>query len=86
MKDNSKLFICEGGLMSKFVKNSIVISLDNDYFLTNNFIENLLTNISYENGHEIIVVSDGCKNIETILYLNSIQQKFPFFHFYELWC
>ena len=70
--------------MSKFVKNSIVISLDNDYFLTNNFIENLLTNISYENGHEIIVVSDGCKNIETILYLNSVQQKFPFFHFYEL--
>lgn len=66
------------------MKNSIIISLDNEYYLTNNFIEKLLASISFENEHEIIVVSDGCKNIETISYLNSMQQKFPFFHFYEL--
>lgn len=66
------------------MKNSIIISLDNDYSLVNNFIENLLMNTSFENNHEIIVVSDGCKNMDTILYLRNVQEKHSFFHFYEL--
>lgn len=66
------------------MKSSIIISLDNDYFLVNNFIENLLMCSSFENKHEIIVVSDGCKNIETLSYLQSIQKRCSFFHFYEL--
>lgn len=65
------------------MKNSIIISLDNDYFLVNNFIENLLKSTSFKNKHEIIVVSDGCKNMETFSYLQKLQEKFSFFHFYE---
>lgn len=66
------------------MKNSIIISLDNDYFLINNFVENLLICTSFENKHEIIVVSDSCKNVETLSYLQNIQKKYSFFHFYEL--
>lgn len=66
------------------MKNSIIISLDNDYCLVNNFIENLLTCTSFESNQEIIVVSDGCKNIDTFLYLKNLQEKYSFFHFFEL--
>lgn len=66
------------------MKNSIIVSLDNDYFLINNFVENLLRCTSFENKHEIIVVSDGCKNIETFSYLQNIQQQYSFFQYYEL--
>ncbi len=63
------------------MKTSIIISLDNEYFLVNNFIENLLASISRERDYEIIIVSNGCKNVETISYLNNMQQRFPFFIF-----
>lgn len=53
---------------------SIIVAIDNEYELTNNFIENLFVTTSFDNG-EIIIVADGCNYTTTIKYLKEISEK-----------
>ena len=60
------------------MRYSIIVALDNNYALTNNFIENLLFTESLQEDSELIIVSDGCTNIQTIEYLKKLSEKtFP---------
>ena len=57
---------------------SIIVALDNNFALTNNFVENLLLTESLQNDSELVIVSDGCANIQTIDYLKKLSEKsFP---------
>lgn len=59
------------------MKYSIIVALDNNFSLTNNFIENLLLTTAFKDNGELVIVSDGCKDIETINYLKSLADR-PF--------
>ncbi len=59
------------------MKYSIIVALDNNFALTNNFIENLLLTTEFKNDGELVIVSDGCNDIETINYLKSLSSR-PF--------
>lgn len=53
---------------------SIIISFDNKYPLMNNFIEHLLK-ITSRINNEIILVSDGCKDYQTLEYIEKKQNN-----------
>lgn len=53
---------------------SIIISLDNNFELSNNFFENLFRNTNL-NENEIIIVVDGCKEYDTINYIKALSKK-----------
>ena len=56
------------------MRYSVIVAIDNSFPLTNNFIENLLrTNEMMDS--EIVVVLDGCKDFQTIEYLQRISDK-----------
>lgn len=57
------------------MKYSIIVALDNNHALTNNFIENLLLTTPFKNDGELVIVSDGCNDIETINYLKSLSDR-----------
>lgn len=59
------------------MRYSIIVALDNNFALTNNFIENLLITTEFKNDGELVIVSDNCNDIETIKYLKSLSDK-PF--------
>lgn len=60
------------------MRYSIIVALDNNFALTNNFVENLLLTESLQNDSELVIVSDGCANIQTIDYLKKLSEKsFP---------
>lgn len=60
------------------MRYSIIVALDNNYALINNFIENLLLTTAFKNDGELVIVSDACNNVETIKYLKSLSDKsFP---------
>ena len=57
------------------MRYSIIVALDNNFALTNNFVENLLLTESLQNDSELVIVSDGCANIQTIDYLKKLSEK-----------
>ena len=60
------------------MRYSIIVAIDNNYALTNNFIENLLLTTTFEDNGELVIISDDCKDIETINYLESLSDRhFP---------
>lgn len=50
------------------MRYSIIVVFNNNYALMSNFLENLLSTVD-ENDSELILYSDGCKDYETIQYL-----------------
>lgn len=54
---------------------SIIIPVDNTYALTNNFFEHLKSVINFID-FEIIIMVDGCKNIDVRNYLNKIDSEY----------
>ena len=58
------------------MRYSIIVALDNNFALTNNFVENLLMTESLQNDSELVIVSDGCTNIQTIDYLKKLSEKY----------
>ena len=48
------------------MRYSIIVALDNNFALTNNFVENLLLTESLQNDSELVIVSDGCANIQIV--------------------
>lgn len=50
---------------------SVIVTIDNNYELANNFFETLLQTTDFTNG-ELIVVSDGCNNKNTLEYLHKL--------------
>ena len=48
---------------------SYIVAIDNTYFLTTNFLEQLFNVLT--NDDELIIVSDACSNINTIKYLET---------------
>lgn len=61
------------------MRYSIIVSIDNNYALTNNFIENLLLTTTIKDDNELIIILDGCVDIQTIEYLKSLSNKIHFF-------
>lgn len=60
------------------MRYSILVALDNNFALTSNFIENLLSTTALEDDGELVIVSDGCNDVETINYLKSLSERaFP---------
>lgn len=60
------------------MRYSIIVALDNNFALTSNFIENLLSTTTLEDDGELVIVSDGCNDVKTINYLKSLSEKlFP---------
>jgi len=53
---------------------SIIVTIDNEYEITNNFIENLLANTSLDDG-EIIIAVDGCNYASTLQYLRDVSKN-----------
>lgn len=64
-------------------KLSIIISFDNKYPLMNNFIEHLLK-ITSKIDNEIILVSDGCNNHQTLAYIEQKQKKVSNLFLYKI--
>jgi len=58
---------------------SIIVSLDNQYELITNFIETLVIHTDLADG-ELIVIADGCKNKNTLDYLEQIKLRINNFH------
>jgi GT2 family glycosyltransferase len=56
------------------MNSSIVISIDNQYELVNNFFEHLFNVVDIDR-YEFVVVTDGCKNMSTILYLKDLATR-----------
>lgn len=54
------------------MRYSIIVALDNNFALTNNFIENLLLTTDFKSDGELVIVSDNCNDIGTIKYLRSL--------------
>ena len=57
------------------MRYSILVSIDNNFALTNNFMENLLLTTNLKKENELVIVLDGCTNIQTIEYLKSLLDK-----------
>lgn len=57
------------------MRYSIIVAIDNNFALTNNFIENLFLTTAFENEGELIIILDACNDIQTIEYLNSLSDK-----------
>lgn len=57
------------------MRYSIIVAIDNNFALTNNFIENLILTTDFENDGELVIVLDGCNDIQTIEYLKSLSDK-----------
>lgn len=51
---------------------SYIVAIDNTYFLTTNFLEQLLHVIT--NNDELIIITDACNNIDTIDYLKKMEK------------
>ncbi len=57
---------------------SIIVAIDNNFALTNNFIENLLLTTDLKNNGELVIVSDGCNDAQTLSYLENLSTRdFP---------
>lgn len=66
------------------MRYSIIVALDNNFALTNNFVENLLYTTDFKNDGELIIVSDNCNDIKTINYLKSLSESsFPIYVIYN---
>lgn len=65
------------------MKYSIIVALDNDFALTNNFIENLLKTTDIENDGELVVVLDGCTDIKSIEYIRFLSKQKPYIKLIE---
>lgn len=60
------------------MRYSIIVAIDNNFALTNNFIENLLLTTAFKDNGELVIISDACTDIHTIEYLKSLSDKmFP---------
>ena len=62
---------------------SIIVSFDNKYPLMNNFIEHLLK-VTFEIDHEIILVSDGCNDFQTLSYIEQREKEVDNLFLYKL--
>lgn len=58
------------------MKYSIIVAIDNNFALTNNFVENLFLTNSLINNSELVIVSDCCNDKQTIDYLEELSGKF----------
>lgn len=63
------------------MKYSIITTFNNSYALMSNFVEHLLLNVDQRDG-ELILYSDGCKDIETLNYLKKKDIAFPWIKLY----
>lgn len=52
---------------------SYIVAVDNSYSLISNFLEQLLQNIKLVD--EVIIINDGCNNIDTVAYLKKMAKK-----------
>ncbi len=60
------------------MRYSIIVAIDNNFALTNNFIENLLKTTYFKDDGELVIIMDGCKDIQTIKYLDTLSEtEFP---------
>jgi GT2 family glycosyltransferase len=59
------------------MKYSVIVSINNTYALITNFIENLVSTTEFANG-ELIVIVDGCKDKDTLDYLEKLKYQFSF--------
>lgn len=57
------------------MKYSVIVAIDNDFALTNNFIENLFKTTDIKEDGELVIVLDGCSDIKTIEYLRDLSQQ-----------
>lgn len=57
------------------MKYSIIVAIDNNFALTNNFIEILLASTKLGQNNELVIILDGCNNIQTINYLDSLSER-----------
>ena len=62
---------------------SIIVSFDNKYPLMNNFIEHLLK-VTFEIDHEIILVSDGFNDFQTLSYIEQREKEVDNLFLYKL--
>lgn len=60
------------------MKYSVIVAINNEFALTNNFIENLLKTTDFEIDGELVIVLDGCTDIRTINYLEALSQNNSF--------
>lgn len=65
------------------MKYSIIVALDNKFALVNNFVENLLNTTDIEHEGEVVIVLDGCSDINSINYLKTLEKDKTFIKIIE---
>lgn len=58
------------------MRYSIIVALDNNFELTNNFIENVLKTNDFFSEGELVIVLDGCIDYRTIDYLKLVENQY----------
>lgn len=54
------------------MRYSIIVAINNNFALTSNFIENLISTTNLCDEGELVIISDGCNDIHTLEYLKSL--------------
>lgn len=62
---------------------SIIVSFDNRYELISNFLEHILRNYKFMDS-EIILISDGCRDLKTLQYVKEMKKNIPYLKLLEL--
>lgn len=57
------------------MRYSIIVAIDNNFALTNNFVENILLTTNFKDEGELVIVVDGCNDIQTIEYLKILSDR-----------
>lgn len=65
------------------MKFSVIVAFENQYELMSNFVENLVLNTDFSEG-ELLLVSDGCRDRNTLLYLQEKAKQLKRFRLVEL--
>lgn len=65
------------------MKYSIIVAVDNEFALINNFIENLLKTTDIAHEGELVIVLDGCSDIKAINYLKGLSQELNYIKLIE---
>ena len=63
------------------MRYSIIVAFNNNYALMSNFLESLLCNVDQAES-ELILFSDGCKDCETLEYLQKKSEDTPWIKLY----
>lgn len=65
------------------MKFSVIVAFDNQYELMSNFVENLAMNTDFSEG-ELLLVADGCRDRNTLLYLQEKANQHKWLRLIEL--